>query len=372
VSTQERRFPVAGSQLDLKWTLVQSKDGSLSSLDVSTTQGEEVESASREAVLEFVNRILVSAMSGAVARFFRRHQFSYIGQSLDGEYWLPGFRLAPADFDDATPTWLHLERNVFIDQMVDGIDDHHALAVADDRAKRIAARLSLLLDVGFYQPMAEFRWAFLPSEGDAGPRSERLQLGWTDFSPQLQTMPRKGELGPLGGYRSSENRSAVDWVSKLQCPRVARAVLRAANSDAEPFAVALDRCARLYQVALVAGRRYPTVRLAYKVASVEAAVQASGAYDSFAMFMRNHAPQEEGLDDVIAFLYKSVRSAHFHGGEFPFGEFAASTIDITDSGVLERFAVQVTGERLIRSALVRWLAKDLPDEELAGEPDGNA
>ena len=70
--------------------------------------------------------------------------------AFDGQYWLPGYRFAPAWPADPEPWLLNAERVVVIDQNISAIDVYHAHVLANEAARRYSARLSLLLDIGLY------------------------------------------------------------------------------------------------------------------------------------------------------------------------------------------------------------------------------
>ena len=308
------------------------------------------------AVHTFVTEILVSALAEKVVKFFRRRAFHYVGPNLGGEYWLPGFRLAPAIPNDDTPQMINAERVVYIDQNVEAIDDMHAHTLADEIARRHAARLSLVLNVGMYYPQPEQRW-FLRIQSDP-PKisSERSQLGFVDSSHTTSVMPEKGNECPLGDYGGSVLDS---WRSAglLTCPAETRRILRGVDNGEPRLREAFDRCARLWQVAGVAGRMFPSVGMAYEIAAVEAITSAYPEYGSFSGFVRQNVPAIEGLENFLAFLYGSVRSAHFHAGEFPLGEFLALRIDITDSDVLERTNMRASGYEIIRKSIMSWILR---------------
>ena len=100
-------------------------------------------------------------------------------------------------------------------------------------------------------------------------------------------MPEKGEQCPLGAYKGSLAARYRIAGELLSLPAQARSILRGIDDVDHPLvANAFDCGARLYQVAAVCGRFFPSVGLAYRVAAVEAVC---------------HGTRAAGIDpDVIA------------------------------------------------------------------------
>jgi len=311
----------------------------------------------------FVEHVLVAALAKKVTKFFRRSAFHYIGPNLAGEYWLPGFRLAPALPSDDFPMMVNAERVLFIDQTVEAIDNLHSIFVADEIARRHAARLSLLLNIGLYRPPPEQIWVLRSQPEQPYQISERRHWGFIDPKGLPSVMPAKGAECPLGPFEGS----VMDfWPTGglLACPSEIRRILRGVNHRGGSFSEAFDKCARLFQVARVAGKMFGSVGLAYQIAAVEAITKAGTGYDSFADFMRKNLPATDGLDSYLDLLYGSVRSAHFHAGEFPLGEFVATRMDITDTEACGRTDLGFFGSRIIRKAIMAWIMRTITE---AGE-----
>lgn len=57
---------------------------------------------------------------------------------------------------------------------------------------------------------------------------------------------------------------------------------------------------------------------------------------------------------MLEYLYRSVRSAHFHAGSFPLGDFLEMGIDLTDSERMARFTTAYDAQYLIRQAILAW------------------
>lgn len=315
---------------------------------------------------DVVTRALTATVAVRRRTFFRRLAFRYFGRLLDGEYWLPGFRLAPALPDDDHPGARHLERYVNIDMQLQAIDDLHATALAHERARRHAARLSLILNVGLSNEPHE--WVWVRSEGQEAETlgSSRRQRGFVHPPRHRTNMPAKGEECSLGRYSGDLMRNAHAGTGPLTCPPETRRLLRGADSRDYPVGEAFDACARLYHVALVAGRHFPSVALSYVVAAAEAASSSDVSYDGFSGFMRAHAESHPDIDALLDVLYGKIRSAHFHGGSFPLGDYSPFGIanPLPDQKHVEASGIQTTGFRLVRAAIVNWCLSNVaePDE----------
>lgn len=346
-------FPVGNSHAWLRWQWIRSPDGSVDWLEVVPEGEAPPPTGWEDAAREFVMRVLVLALQKKRAEFYTRNLYCYIGVNLDGEYWFRGMRVAPAFWDDPSPYLINCERALYIDQNVAGVDAVHAGLRGAERARRVAARISLLLNVGLYQPSPDLRFV-LNTEGEPEAVPVRRYLGFLDHKPRPVRMPPKGVECVAGEYRLSESGEIGRPDVKLKFPAETRRIFRAADDPAHLFGEAFDRCARLYQVSLVAGKHFHTVRLAYQVAAVEAISAAIPEIAGFSQFMRKYAPAMDNLDPLLDYLYGTVRSAHFHAGSFPLGDFMATGFDLTDSDQLERFTLSYTAQQLIRQAILLW------------------
>lgn len=356
-------FTVDAERTILKWTFAKNPNGMLEHIDVMN-----VEDSPKlgERWQDFAHNLVTSTLAAALAekknRYFMRRYFNYIGPQLDGEYWLPGFRFAPAFENDPEPALFNAERVVTIDMYVDAIDENNAYSVANESTRRNAARLSLLLNTGLYQPRSERRWVILPSEaGTASLRSERLQLGFAPIQI-VDHMPKKGEISKMGKFSGSLQARYVT-VGLLSLPPETRKILRALEDNRGINTDAFDRCARLYQVATIVGSQFPSVALAYRVAAVEALTHGDPEYKGFSDFIRKNVGPSPDLDEVLEYLYNSIRSAHFHAGEFPMGEYSRipSFDPLMDSAQVQTMELQRLGYQLTRDAIISWLSRGLPE-----------
>lgn len=103
-------------------------------------------------------------------------------------------------------------------------------------------------------------------------------------------------------------------------PLQARKILRGLRLAPPVTIEAADSAARLYQISLVAGRRFPSVRIAYQIAAVDSIAQAMGQR-GFKQFAMEKIGESREVKEFVDNLWSRFRSAHFHAGKFPFGEF---------------------------------------------------
>ena len=346
----------AGVEAPLTWTLHKTPKGTLTDIRVDVA-GPDAPQGWTSPAHQLVTSALAATVAGTRARFFQRISFAYVGPALDGEYWLPGFRIGPAIPDDAVPESPLVERWVDIDMNVDAVDRTHAGAVAGERARRIAARLSLLLDLGFERPPLEFRWVMIPETNDKF-ECRRCQVMFQRTDEQPSAMPDKGELCQLGRFTTE---FAKFRIGRVQLPRGVRRVLRGADTRPYPVGDAFDRCARLYQVGRLVAKAFPSVFLAYAIAAAEAITQADRTYKGFTDFMKKHSVAAKSQSyPVLKTLYGRVRSAHFHAGDFPLGEFGPFRADsLMDEKWVEASNLRSAGLMAVRAAIIDWCLKSV-------------
>jgi hypothetical protein len=362
-STVTGPFSVDQGVIHLSWRIKKDAEGTLLGVTVDPTDPQVSDEKWRTAAHDFITSVLATTLAETRTKYFRRSFFCYIGPQLDGEYWLPGYRFAPAYPGDPEPHLINAERVVSIDQEVTAIDEMHSFALADEASRRHAARLTLLLNTGLYRTELVQRWVWPIVEGKPSTESVRYQLGFVHPAANLTQMPKKEEQCSLGAYRGSLAARYRVAGEMLSLPPEARKILRSVD-NADPLVTgAFDCGARLYQVAAVCGRYFPSVGLAYRVAAVEAVCQADRICNGFSDFMRTHITSQTNLEEILDYLYRVARSAHFHGGEFPMGEFRRHSFfdPLMDAEAIERDALHRTCYELTREAIVNWLSRLIPD-----------
>lgn len=349
-------------EVNLTWIMVIEKDGSLDELQIQSDVPEEAWS---HLATKYVSEVLGAAFSGNLSKHFYRSYFCRIGSDLDGEYWLPGFRFAPAMQEDDNSYLLDSERYLYIDQEVESIDEVHGSDIAAERAMLYSARLSLILDVPLYKPLSGRRW-FMVEDESGNLVSKSGILGFVAPGRPTQ-MPKKGvecRLGKFDGSVLDEHLNSHGH-GLLKCPSETRKILRGLNYCAPNIKDAFDSCARLYQTSLVAGRGFPTVRLAYQVGAIEAIIQKVDDYAGFGSFVKKEAKLHDVDDEFIDYLYGSVRSAHFHGGEFPMGEYRPRkwSLGLSDPNDSSRFNFDMSASRVMRKAIMNWVIREVASRD---------
>lgn len=360
-------FPIDSGHAELTWTVYKSPDGDLTHLSVEPTDSGTSSSTWTAAAYEFANSVLAATLAERKQAFFRRTLFFYLGPNLDGEYWLPGFRFAPILPDDPDPHLINAERPVCIDQVVHAIDDMQAHALAEETARRQAARLSLLLNVGLYRSEQSMLWVWPTTDGQPAAASVRMHAQFNHPSASANAMPEKGAACSLGQYAGSLA-ARYRVAGELQSlPREARKILRGIDQADPLVADAFDRCSRLYQVASVCGRTFPSVGLAYRVAAVEAISAADSTVKGFSEFMRKYVKSTGDIESLLQYLYGPARSGHFHAGAFPMGEFSRQSYfdPLMDMDSVHRDSIHRTCHELTREAVVNWMQLMVPETEAA-------
>jgi hypothetical protein len=355
-SVDQKDDPVA-----LTWRYVKSKDGELLFIEIQHDAEMAVTDKWHSSVHELVIGAFKSALEVKQELFFRRTLFNYIGPQLDGEYWFGAqTRFAPLWPDDDQPLQTNAERVVSIDQMIPAIDNMDAWAIAQQSSARLAARLSLLLNAGLYRPPAEQRWV-LPPEGGKSIRGLSMFSGHV---PAFTDLPKKGALCGAGGWSGSLT-SQHKTTGLLSLPREARRVLRAIDATEPAITESFNAASRLYQVALVLEAQFPSVSLAYRVAAVEALSKADPSVNGFSEFMRKTVKSITDLNSILNFLYGTVRSGHFHAGEFPLGEHDRMEFPraFMGSEYITKSNLRLTSFAVTREAIINWLVDRLPPEQ---------
>jgi len=217
------------------------------------------------------------------------------------------------------------------------------------------------LNIGLYRPENSLRWVFIEEVDGAERESERHFLGLFNRRAVAASMPSKGEVCPLGEYAGSLTARYRSAGSRVSLPKEARRILRNLDSASPELRLAFDRGARLYQLGAVIGGSFPSAGLAYRVAALDAISGANGRKEVLLDFTRRYTAPSLDLEQLIDYLWGSVRSAHFHGGEFPLGEFSPVRFFEPFMDSVETTQVQIHRlcYELTREAIVRWIDNEL-------------
>jgi hypothetical protein len=185
---------------------------------------------------------------------------------------------------------------------------------------------------------------------------ELRQLGYLYKGPQITELPRKGKSCKPGKYEHSMRYRIRYLGETIKFPEETRKLISAIDNSGSRTVTAFDNCAFLYQLALNAGKHLPTVKISYLVAAIDALCKAEVEFRDPSSFIRNYALPTHDIEHLLNFMHRSVRSAHFHAGEFPFGEFEQTKRLNIYSGSSKRMSEHRYHEciRLIRAALANW------------------
>ena len=339
------------------WKIVQKEDGSIPFIE-ATPQDESSDKSTWESLVQsFIQEVMVSTLAESKHRFFKRSFVHYLGPTLDGEYWISGFRFAPLIPNDENPHLMSAERIFVIDQEVDAIDDFHANMVAEEQAKTISAQLSLILNIGLFEQQHEHRWVIYQPDNSSEVRSGRFQLGYWE-KPNQNTMPKKRELCNLGKYE----RSVYEYdkpISLTTCPIEARRILRGLKNCEIKKQIAFNNCARLYQIAMNEGRYMPSLNVSYKVGAIDAIANSYGK--QWKDFMREIIPDID--NNILDYLYGTVRSAHWHSGALPMRENDPRTSDLTNPNHINIFMKRRKAESILRKGIITWVMNEIAEPD---------
>lgn len=345
--------------LAITWKIIQKENGVIPYIEVIPESNDIPKEKWQGYAQSFIAETITAAFSEKKQKFFQRFYYSFLGPNLSGEYWLPGFRFAPLFPNDEFPHLVNAERIFVIDLDVHAIDLLHANKLGYEKAERYSSYISFLLNIGLSKPdKQQQRWVLFHDEQKNELESKRYQFGFLDKNiPKV--MPEKGELCPIGEMNSKSVWDKIRYAGELiSCPKETRKIIRAIENSSPSKRNAFDRCAKLYQVALTVGRHYPTIQMAYMVASVESIAKAENQYNkSFSEFMRRHCPSID--NQFLNYLYSSVRSGHFHSGEFPLDDAVSGYDHLTNPDKHKRFNINRYGHEYLRSAILDWIMSEI-------------
>lgn len=310
-------FTIAGVERPVEWRVTTTAGGGISSILTSCAD------ADATAVNAFVEEVVRSALANALSKkrqqFLHRRLASYVGPALSGEFWLPGFRFAPAVPDDVEPFRMDFERIVVLDFTVMAIDQNESAVLASKIMAAHLYRLALILQLNISTAPLEWVWVLPNPEGDLRQHSERRVRRFFHPIAHISSMPEKGQVCHQGVFKGSIAdpipRTGVDLIS---VPTESRALLQLATRAPLAEALAIDACARMYSLSLVMDRHSQSAALAYRVAAIDAIVTAmKPTFTSVSDFVRRYCTGLGPNDPVLDFIYGAVRSGHFHAGSVP-------------------------------------------------------
>lgn len=347
ITEQSVNFKFKGKKIFVIWEII-FKNNILESIENINSVDDD---GSYDLLLsDFIITILQRVLTEKKEKYFKRVMYKAIsGCNLPGEYWLPGFRFAPLYPDDESRI-MNSERIVVFDQLVEAIDNRHADEVALENAAKYSAYMSFILDLGLYKPIHE-KLYFLNKDGSEHEMERKSTQLVVTNTPNK--MPKKKEICKLADFKNDIFQQIRFMNEYLVCPIQTRKILRAISDADENIQDAFLSCSLLYQLALNAGKYYPTVRLSYICGAVESIVKSNQKkYKSFSSFMGKYAGENKKLYDLI---YRDVRSAHWHSGKFALGEFNFESDFIMNPGRHLTFNIIRVAHEKMRLAILNWL-----------------
>ena len=350
ICEQSVNFEYKSQKLFVVWKIILKPDGSLVSIENLNSKDSDFDLL----VSQFLNEIIQKVLNAKRDKFFLRVYYKTIsGCNLSGEYWLPGFRLAPL-FPDDTSSLINAERIIVIDQNVKAIDSDHAREVALENASRFSAYLSFIMDLGLFEPVSEERYFLIRDSSSF--KMERRSTQLMDLHP-ITELPRKGQICSLGKYEHSVFDHFRFLNQTLVCPKETRKIIKGIETSDEKIRKAFFKSCLLYKLAKTAGRQYPTVQISYECAAVESIVKSDNKqYKSFSDFMTKYAGDHKDLFDVI---YDKIRSAHWHAGELVLGELDFSFDYLTSPSKMITMDVIMAAHEKMRKAILNWLNEQI-------------
>lgn len=314
LSEHSVNFEFEKENLFVNWLLKFNSNGTLNSIsNINNVGNAEFELK----ILKFLHGVLKNVLNLKRESFFKRIVYRTIsGCNFMGEYWLQGIRFAQLFPEDDKCHLLNAERLLVFEQNVEAIDDRNASEVASSNAAELSAYLSLILNVGLELPNREEMFFQFRENDEFLMQRKSTEI----FLPHISNrLPSKGQLSALGIFEHSLFDRTPPSHGNLVCPVETRKILAGVKQSSEEYKDAFRRCSKLYQLALNVGRHYPTVRISYICAAVEAIVKTNTLeHKSFSDFMTKYSGENK---KIHKFIYSSVRSAHWHSGSFALGEF---------------------------------------------------
>ncbi|MEC8056622.1 MAG: hypothetical protein VX136_05730 [Pseudomonadota bacterium] len=312
----------------------------------------------KEKIKNLIIDSLMKSLDGKKKTFYRRYHYTYIGPQLEGEYWIKGARIAPIHDDEDNKVWDNVERYFSIELNVSAIDEPDADAKGNVESDIIAARLSMLLDVGISQPIVEHKWC-IDVNNREDRKSKLYQTGYHGFGHSLKCMPKKKELMPCGSFKGTTYGSLRYVGELLSLPTETRKLFSKLDSSSREIQEAFNNCCFMYQISLTSGRYSPTVRLSYLVAAIESLAQCENSENKhFSNFIRHYAKDKVKIDDLLDFMHGEVRSAHFHSGKFAGGEYSYERDSVIHFQSVEsrvRDMLFKESYKIIRIAIASWI-----------------
>jgi hypothetical protein len=348
----------SGIASQIQWIIVQNNDGSIPLIEVLSSMGTEPLEC-KDGINQFIRDVSLAAFSQTKKPFFHRSYYCYLGSyNLMGEFWINNeIRIAPL-YEDEKSFQPISEKIIVIDQKIDAIDDFHSRQIGEFQAIHIAAFSSFILDIGLYLPKREERWILYHDQESSQISNRRYMTGILDPDCPLK-MPKRGRLTYVAQpFESISNNGERAFWEKITFPIETKEILKSLEKTENKNFHAFDRFCRLYQIGLCLGIEYPTIRMSYLYAGIDAICQTTGNYKGFSDFILKNLP--DANKELINLIHTKIRSAHWHSGTFYLGEDDAKTREfILDWNYHLKYNLITQAQRMIRNAAINWILNEI-------------
>jgi hypothetical protein len=337
---------IESAEVSLK--LYQKTDGKVKSIIFSKSDSTALNEDEKEKITKFVNVVLQKCLSKSQSKYEFREIFSYYGPDLSGEYWISGYRLSPLIQEKEEDRYLiNAQRLVVIDQKVSGIDNHHASLIASRKGHEFISLLSLILDLAITKQPLQLVYTYdvesAPSE------SKRRNTGYFHSKPFLK-IPKKGEEMGLGAYSGSVYDDPLRFAGHLICmPKESRKIIKYILNSPLGVRKAYLNCSKLYRLGIIFREHSRTAALSYMVSAVDALRQGLDQKASFSEFIKKYVGNVSY--EMTDFLYRNVRSAHIHAGEFLLEDYSIGGDYLVDFERNFLRSAEFSAHKIIRTAI---------------------
>lgn len=357
---QDNFRTLKGDDIVVVWTVVQNLDGTIPYIDVTSLTGTDLRD-NYESLMGFITKVQVTTLASKKQKYFHRSYYCYTNASnLDGEFWIgQNIRVAPLYPEDQSFQPI-AEKVIVIDQTIMAIDLFHSRQLGEELAIQISAQLSFLLDIGLYLPKTEQRWVIQTNPTTNKTENLRLLTGIVDHNIP-QTLSKPGQVCNLSHPTGSIFDFEKPFYDKLSFPSESKSIFDSIESCEPKLSNALNRACRLYQTGLTIGKDYPTIKISYLYSAIDAICKTTASHKGFSNFVQFYFP--EAKKELLDFIHKNIRSAHWHSGIFSFGENESKTKEfILDRNQLLRHNLDHACHAVIRNALLKWLFTEIVKE----------
>lgn len=302
------------------------------------------------------------------------------------------------------------EQILMFDTEIPAVDINEALSIAYNNSNTLCSVLSVLLDVGIKLLMSEYR--IFTQNFCTGLTINRYRTGFADLEWGLSVKDNLNGLTTLvdgnkkfmgnaalifmdenqnrvgsaiiqnqndkknveqiflshkieKGSCSTDYGEEIDNLThfpsnKIKIPRKIRAYIKnIENLESKKKQIFLS-ATRLYNISLLTDELGATVSAAYKVSCIEALAKAEKL--DFSSFMQKYSSITVDKK-LLDYYYGTIRSGHFHSGEFYFNEYNVTMQFDTDFGFAERKDNYLKFNNFIRSAIINWINKNIVGED---------